>query len=140
MEQYIPIIIAVIAFAYKAYSNFQKEQEKARKRNPRQQAAAPESRPSETVYDKYPEPVLQTPVEKTDYQPQALTPEYGSFTGFLSEEELARKKRKEKQLAEKSRKSAIALDKLKNDALEETPAFDLRDAVIKAAILERPYR
>ncbi len=102
--------IVALAFIYQVYTNFKKEQHKASKRNPK--------KPALTKGDQ----------------------EVSTSVVTMTEGELARRRRQERQLAERSKQAAIAVQKLKIEQLEEAEAFDLRDAVIKAAILERPYK
>ncbi len=161
METIIPIIIAAIVFGFQAYSNYQKEQEKARKRNPGQsrrpegeeqapqEHATPfdwleeligESRPQQ-IPAPAPQRPAETPVisEEEPVRDGARNP-YQSYSGMFSEEELHRKQRERQQKRNRPKIAPV------NPAVSEegsrpghTGEFDLRDAVIKAAILERPY-
>lgn len=140
MENLLPFIIGAIVLAAKAYSNFQKEQEKARKRDPGQKPVGevveeverrPVSRPRREVAD----PFLP--------EPTAVPSAYEAYSGALHEVEEVRRTR------EIHKKHAHSFKRLEPYRAEITKAstegfisaedFDLRDAVIKSAILNRPY-
>ncbi|SEM91882.1 hypothetical protein SAMN05216436_10953 [bacterium A37T11] len=139
MEKFIPMIVVAVAFFYKAYSNFKKEQQKVRTRNFKQ----PVKQASETRQVSSSGKTMtnrEVPKPKSTAQKKVFSPVYNDFAGALTEEELARKKRNERQQAERSKQAQINAHKLNEERLHEAETFDLRDAVIKAAILERPYR
>ena len=163
MEQIIPIIIAAIVFGFQAYNNYQKEQEKARKRNPGQprqpagEELPPQERPAapfdwleellgEPRPQQVPVPAPQRPAEASPVIREEETSRndirspFQSYSGTVSEEEFHRKKR-ERQQSRKPQKSepALSVQLLDEEVTGNNREFDLRDAVIKAAILERPY-
>lgn len=175
----ILIIVAVVAFfLFQTYSNYKKEQEKAKTRNPSErspdisdvpQKELPPSMeiprwledflpPQETKAPK-PKPIREKP------EPVAMpaTQHYGSIdyqrTKYISSERPADLLREYRDLPEKKEieelKRSVAIHKdhahqfnrLKPysivDKVEEAievPEFDLREAIIMNAILERPYR
>lgn len=134
METILPLVIAALFFGFQIYSNFKKEQEKARKRNPSQR---PMNEEPATYGEKHnwPRGLQQKEVVLSE------TPKiskYEDFTGLVEEvEEVQRSK--EVRRSHKHNNRSVEPDL---QPIEENPYsdFDLRDAVIKAAILERPYR
>ena len=151
METIVPIIIAIAIFAFQAYSNYQKEQEKAKKRNPGQPRAPEES--SEYPFDEYPsmeEPSIpdywekpapqlgpqrnvQTPIRQ---QPAPTKQVFDEYSGVVDEEKI-RSTRRQRQVIPKR---LVAPEEEGEPSLVSDQEFDLRDAVIKSTILERPYQ
>jgi len=138
METILPLVIAAIVFGFQIYANFKKEQEKARKRNPSQKPVPKEVPERERQIKKYGKTVTQ---RETVLNHPIPKPAYEKYTGMADEVEEVRRARaihKPHQHAFK-RLEAFALP----DEEKEYNAhvdFDLRDAIIKAAILERPYK
>jgi len=158
METIIPILIAITVFALQAYANYQKEQEKARKRNlgrpplpednadhlphapdhrsrvPDPQSSIP--RPRSPITDpRSPTPGHRSPTP--DPRPQ-VKPAFEDYSGVVD----ARKIRRIRQ-ARDGRQTPQRLEVEEGTAplaKWDEPVFDLRDAVIKSAILERPYK
>lgn len=127
METFIPIIIAIVVFAFQAYANYQKEQAKARQRNPAQPPL-----PEDNAERIKPVPVpAAAPVPSPTVNPQ-----FGHYSGVVDAVEPTRS----------SRQGTLVPQRLEVDAgADVQPAFDaeefdLRDAVIKSIILERPYK
>lgn len=140
METLIPILIAIVVFAFQAYANFQKEQEKARKRNPGQPPLPPlpeenaertVAKPRADVQWRVPEP------PHTQRHSPPIREAFESYSGFMDVDEVKRVK--------KNRKPQLSSLRVEVDEGTDTSpskdgvTFDLRDAVIKSAILERPY-
>src|SRR5690606_20765028 len=130
--------IAILVFAVQAYANYQKEQEKARKRNPGQPPIPPlpEENAERTLVN--PEAELQRrPAAHPRPQAQPVREAYERYSGFVNTAETVRTKKIRKPSSSPSR---IAVDAQEEPASSTGGAsFDLRDAVIKSAILERPY-
>ena len=127
METFIPIIIAIVVFAFQAYANYQKEQDKARKRRPAQ-PPLPEDNAN------YIPPV---PAAAPASAP-AVKPEFEYYSGVLDPTtHNSRAKQQERPLIPQR----LVVD-TSDDVLPALDAsgFDLRDAVIKSIILERPYK
>jgi len=127
METFIPILIAIVVFAFQAYANYQKEQEKARKRNPGQP-------PLPEANAKHIDPI-PVPAPATAPSP-AVRPEFEHYSGVVDPIEPARGAHQrplipQRLMVEKEPDMQPALD---------VERFDLRDAVIKSIILERPYK
>ncbi len=156
METIFPIIVAIIIFAFQAYSNYQKEQEKARKRNPGQPRNA--NRPVEHPVEEYPSVDSQPsiPVDWEEVYPDArqtkapapvsqrhapTQPLFDDYSGVVDEEEMQRLKRTKARKKQLIPQRLIVQEEDDEDAAWNNEAgFDLRDAVIKSAILERPYQ
>ncbi len=155
METFIPIIIALAVFAFQAYSNFQKEQEKAKKRDlgqhppiPEDQAEwppLPDNNPQRPVAADYWEEPIPAPAPPADprkpYQaqrlPEAVVPAYERYSGIVDAERIKRLgKAGQRQLTPQR----VEVDEGSDTGRGRDADFDLRDAVIKAAILERPYQ
>lgn len=140
METFIPILIAIVVFAFQAYSNYQKEQEKARKRNLGQPPVPPlpeenADRPgAKTTADTERREVTLPEIR----QSQPMRKAYETYSGFMEVDEVKR--------ARKVRKPQLSSLRVEVEegigtaSQREGTTFDLRDAVIKSAILERPYR
>lgn len=165
METIIPILIAITVFALQAYANYQKEQEKARKRNlgrpplpednadhlphgPGHRSRVPDPRsptpghrsPTPGHRSPIPDPRPPTPGHRPptpDPRPQ-VKPAFEDYSGVVD----ARKIRRIRQ-ARDGRQTPQRLEVEEGTAplaKWDEPVFDLRDAVIKSAILERPYK
>ncbi|MFC3198596.1 hypothetical protein ACFOET_13305 [Parapedobacter deserti] len=170
METFIPILIALLVFAFQAYANFQKEQEKARKRN-LGQPPLPEDNAQRPFVDQQPpmsdpglpypghrlpeperrsSPAEQRPPITTsrvptsshrppgsESHPGSLSERFGRYSGVLDAEKFGRLRQSRQQRT---------IQRLEVDegvttiAASDNIDFDLRDAVIKSAILERPYQ
>ena len=161
MEQYIPLLIGLAIFAFKTYNNFQKEQEKARNRKPANPVRETEinhksqfcgdrsvvknkpepflveeevnpNNPYEPKYKHlYKEPKTEEKVREDAYQrvkPAASVKE--AYSETPAEEVISNRIIHKPHLHSKSKTEKVA---------EEVPyQFDIRDAIIKEAILNRP--
>src|SRR5690606_29182195 len=127
METFIPIIIAIVVFAFQAYANYQKEQDKARKRNP----GVPPL-PEDNAKHIRPATVPTTSPASSP----AMKPEFEYYSGVVDPAESKRS----------SHHRPVIPQRLVVDTEADVPPaldaeeFDLRDAVIKSIILERPYK
>ena len=132
MEQFIPILIAAIVFGYQAYHNYQKEQEKARKRNPGQRPPQ-QQREERPVADMIP-PTLPAP--------EPIPARYQEYAGCMDEDQLSQQAR---QRARRSHPNLLKRGEVTDEDGDEQSSsnetgFDLREAVIHAVILDRPYK
>ena len=151
METIVPIIIAIVFFAFQAYANYQKEQEKAKKRNPGQPRTPDES--DEYPFDEYPsmeEPSIpdywEKPAPQHVPQPNVQAPTrqqhapvqqvFDEYSGVVDEEKI-RSARRQRQVIPKR---LVAVEEEGGLSVAGDQEFDLRDAVIKSTILERPYQ
>lgn len=165
MENFIPFIIGIAFFVYKTWVNFQAEQNKAKKRNPSAPVApSPVKQKSNSVYPpssrqvstKTPEPFL---IEETFDPNNPYEPKYKHL---YQREKSASKTSVEKRTKEDRPAQRISIegynpeqvsDEVKhnrtihqkhnhNKKVQEEEAseyhFDMRDAIIKEAILNRP--
>jgi hypothetical protein len=146
MEQIIPILIAVVVFAFQAYANYQKEQEKARKRKygqpipddtipvevPREQAAKQVKRTAETRQRPRQPEYIPLEIPKNPYQ---------QYQGMIEPDKAKRTRHAEKVMHHDLAKK-VELTDLDGDSGGQANAwhheFDLREAVINSIILERP--
>lgn len=154
METIIPILIALVAFGFQAYANFQKEQDKARKRNPSQRRPSdperqPDGRPTQSTGMPTPEPQYRDGT--TDRQPPsrrkvstpewaadipATTPAFEAYTGRVDETKRHTRRPRNRRMPEQ-----VAVTDTESPGGEILASdFDLRDAVIKSAVLTRPYQ
>lgn len=147
MGEYLPFLFAIAYVIYGFYNNLKKAQEEAKKRNPSRPWDADQQEgkretprnkpvpqmPAPPVYAE-PEPILVKEV----YQPERWEPKYEpvyqepAYQEYVKPKAPARKK-----------KSVIPTNVSISDRInpeEGSPAyqFDMRDAVIKKAILDRP--
>lgn len=118
MDNFIPAIIIIGGIIYKIYTEFQKEQEAVRKR----QATAPKR------------PVAPANIETVQQQAKRSVPPILKPSETIPTEVIMARKRKEQMLASKKNEPIQVID------LDEKPVFNLREAVIQSAILDRPYR
>ncbi|MEC3878272.1 hypothetical protein [Parapedobacter sp. 10938] len=136
METFIPIIIAIVVFAFQAYANYQKEQDKARKRNPAQ-PPLPEDNAKQLrdiTRQMTPAPV---PAGTSMPTPSpAVRPEFEHYSGVMGHEESPRGARRRPLIPQRLAVETATDVRPALDAEE----FDLRDAVIKSIILDRPYK
>lgn len=149
MENLIYILAPIAYFLFQGYQNYLKEQEKARKRN----LGVPPAK--EITSD---EEVISEPLIIKETEAVELKPDYK-----LTKHEERVKQRREEVVYEKAN-SSVANDyynpevlserrlSIKNKERDKKPSlsvnlsyeedydFDLRDAIIKEAILNRPYK
>jgi len=126
MENLLIVLIFIGSIIYKLYSNYKKELEKAKTRNPNQRPV--------NQGDTYAEPI---PQQVRDISRPIPTPKEVTYSYENSIPEEVMKMRESKKMP-----------RLKRDKSETEEAhipqkhveFDLREAVIQAAILERPYQ
>lgn len=138
METLIPIVVALAAFAFQAYSNFQKEQEKARKRNLGKPSAPP--LPEDNAERNRRVPRAEAPRHPARSLPEPIPTyhqEYEGYSGFLDTDEVTRAKTLRRSTASPLR---VEIEERVDPESGYHAAFDLRDAVIKSVILERPYQ
>lgn len=131
MENIFGVLLAIGFVIISFVQNYKKEAEKAAKRVPHKRPPVPStpvdippatSRPKQKVRE-----VLEKKVEKPklEYKPN-----------LPNEVIIAQKRRKERQLANK-----IEVTSMNEDGVNNAPfVFNLREAVIQSAILERPYK
>lgn len=131
MENLLPAVLIIGGVIYKIYSEYQKEQEKARRRIPQMQEPLPPIVPEQPlVHTTATEPVIAMPI------PKVVTPKNtGSFFERVDE---AQKKSAKKRL-EVNREKLTVTKTNEVEEKKETVSFDLREAVIQSAILNRPY-
>lgn len=152
MEQIIPILIAAVVFGFQAYQNYQKEQEKARKRNPGQrpqqqegeeQGRGAEDRQPQQQVLRERQSTIQPPIPVPEAAP--LSDDYQEYAGFIDEVHVAQltKKRNTKGQDDLLKPLQVTGDDDDDGDVESEMGentFDLRKAVINASILERPYQ
>lgn len=146
MEHIIPILIAVVVFAFQAYANYQKEQEKARKRKYGQPI------PDDTIPVEVPggQPAQQgrraAESRQRPRQPEYIpfeTPDnpYQQYQGTMGQHKVKRTKHSERTNYTDLTKK-VELTDLDGDNGGQTNTwdyeFDLREAVVNSIILERP--
>lgn len=145
MEQIIPILVAAVIFGFQAYANYQKEQEKARKRNPGQRppqqqggerpvpAEARQPRPA-VVRER--QPAMRQPAP----QPAPVPQGYQEYAGFIDENQLAQQAKQRAKRSQQDLLKPLEVTEDEEDHGDGIERFDLREAVIYATILERPYQ
>ncbi|HXI00058.1 MAG TPA: hypothetical protein VNI52_07295 [Sphingobacteriaceae bacterium] len=164
MGEYFPFILAAAALIYRVYNNFVKEQEKARKRNPAERPdyqAESEENPMDFQSPAKPVYVPQTELIEETYNPEKP---YEPIYKHIRHEAPVREKYEQVKY-ERIKPETIAVRKYKeevpnevalsrvihaphkhgstdeNEQANERSAyadFDIHDAVIKSAILNRP--
>ncbi|HZH54151.1 MAG TPA: hypothetical protein VFD72_00735 [Sphingobacteriaceae bacterium] len=133
MEQIIPILIAAVIFGFQAYANYQKEQEKAKKRNLGKPPVEefPEFEPYEEVV------VSDDPRSRHTRQSNPAPNPYARYEGALQN---ARSRRSTVKTDVIPEVKLAELDEAVQSPFDAEEEFDLRKAVIASAILERPYK
>ncbi len=123
MENLIPALIIIGSIVYKIYSEYQKEQEKARHRKigqPPVPAPVQQHVPASPLPE-LPKQQKPTPLKKKPVYQEVIPEEVNRM-----------------RLTKKEPKKAISnIQKSENS---NKPTFDLREAVIQSAILNRPYQ
>ncbi len=147
METILPILIALAFFGLQAYANFQKEQEKARKRNPAQgrpragtdEAAAGRSAQPGKVVGKQQagHRDLRAPAWQPDETSATSSAAFDAYTGNI---DTAKMRRARSHSGQRVPERLHVTDTAHTGKADGGYAFDLRDAVIQSAILERPYQ
>ncbi|MFD1629747.1 hypothetical protein [Pseudopedobacter beijingensis] len=148
MENLFYIIAVIGYFLYQAYQNFQKEQEKARKRNP---GKAPEVEvyPEEVVIEPFIGKSTKTIELKPDYKAEARELMVKDEREAMVYEKLDRVSLTghfTHPIKQKAKKHVAVSKGIQRVTLEEEILpdnhivdFDLKDAIIKEAILNKPY-
>lgn len=136
MENFLPFLLIVAGVVYKIYTEYKKEQDKAVKRNVNRPVSPP------VQQRQGPKPVIVPPVQKREQIPvksqkpiQRPTVVQRPVKEEIPQEVLRLRKAKEVART-KQAQQLVVIDPEEEKAFE----FDLRNAVIQAAILERPYR
>ncbi|MBD1423532.1 hypothetical protein [Sphingobacterium chuzhouense] len=131
MENFLPALLIIGGVIYKIYSEYQKEQEKARRRMPQTPPPPTPPTPSEQQSQR-------TVIEPTMSIPIPVPPKKTERTRDMPEEV---RKTREKRLADTNHMKKIPT-KVEPQIEEKDNAipFDLREAVIQSAILNRPYQ
>lgn len=120
MDNSLIILIFVASIIYKLYSNYKEEMEKAKKRNIKKAPSAPVD--NYHPQNGYPAPKPALSIEPTSDSPNKRA-STKSNNSILRKVEIDEDLISEKELLRK-----------------EPVEFDLRQAVIQSAILERPYK
>jgi hypothetical protein len=125
MENFIIVLIAIGGLIYNVYKNYQKEMEKSKSRRPN-------VRPQPV-----PAPHNQSTIEKIKRKETNIKPVQRVYQEELPAEVIAaQQRRKQSQV-----KNPMPIVRIKEKESEKNEVeFDLRKAVIQAAILERPYK
>ncbi len=152
MENLLYILVVVAYFIYQTYNNFKKEQEKARKRNvniPQEGYNIPEEVEIKPIIEKATEAVELKPDYKLTKKESRIKErrEELVYEKMQREEPLRDYYNPEMPYRESNKKKAtllaakVSVNTSRDDFNEEKREynFDLRDAIIKEAILKRPY-
>lgn len=131
MENILVVLIFVGSIVYKIYSNYKEEMEKSAKRGPQRPPIAKNQVPNIP-----PEPYQHT--TRPPAIPTAATRKVQQE--FVTKSNIIQDIPEEVQRVKESRKKRGKVEAEPTKETNEPIAFDLRQAVIQAAILERPYR
>ncbi len=131
MENLLVVLIFVGSIVYKIYSNYKEEMEKSAKRGPQRPPIAKTQIPSTSArphqHSSTPPPI-----------PQMFNPQKQQT--IVTKSNTVQDIPEEVQRVKESRKKHPKIESEKEKIGNEPIAFDLRQAVIQAAILERPYK
>ncbi len=123
MENFLPALLIIGGVIYKIYSEYKKEQEKARRRIP----SLP-SKNAPSTQNTQPIPPIPKPVTVQLPKTEDITQRYADNTV-------------QREGPKKSRGTSLTPKKLELEVLpDDSHEFDLRQAIIQTAILERPYK
>lgn len=131
MENLLIVLVFVGSIVYKIYSNYKEEMEKAAKRKP-QHPTLPQNVEPKTIAKPYQQPSIPPPIPK-----KSTTM---SQREFVTKSNIVQDTPEEVQRIKQNRKTQSKPLTEKVVGENQTIQFDLRQAVIQAAILERPYR
>ncbi|MGV3764027.1 hypothetical protein [Parapedobacter sp.] len=131
METFITIVIAIAIFGFQAYANYQKEQDKARKRNP----AQPPLPEDNAKYIQHGPAGDSTPAA-APVTSSAATSEFERYSGMMDSSEFTRDEHQRPSIPQR----LVVDTDTDTQPVLLAEEFDLRDAVIKSIILERPYK
>ena len=126
MENFLPALLIIGGVIYKIYSEFQKEQEKARRRQPHIPVPVPPPAPQTKT--------VTAPLSPKPAPPVIAKRKEERVNDYPEEVQQIRQKRK----AEKETKTGLVQIQLEETESNAT-VFDLRQAVIQSAILHRPH-
>lgn len=130
MENLVVVLLFVGSIVYKIYTNYKEEMEKSAKRGPQRPPIAKQQSPATVVkpqqYNPTPPPIPQPNIPQT-------------APSFVTKSNTIQEIPDEVQRIRESRKKNPKLDLEEVEEKQEPIAFDLRQAVIQSAILERPY-
>lgn len=129
MENFLPALLIIGGVIYKIYAEYQKEQEKARRRMPQVPIPAPPL-PSE-------QPAQRTVIEPTMSIPIPVPPKKRQSAPVIPTQV---KVTTSEAFTEKDDKKLLKKITPKIEGRNDAVSFDLREAVINAAILNRPYQ
>ncbi len=147
MENLIYILAPIAYFLYQGYQNYLKEQEKAKKRNlgvpPHKEVTSDEEVISEPMIVKETEAIELKPDYKLTKQEERIKQRreelvYEKVAPNFSKDYYNPETVSERRLAVKKKEKTVVQSV--NMSYEEDYDFDLRDAIIKEAILNRPYK
>lgn len=147
MENLIYILAPIAYFLYQGYQNYLKEQEKAKKRNlgapHRKEITSDEEVISEPMIAKETEAVELKPDYKLTKQEERIKQRreelvYEKVSPTFSSDYYNPEVVTERRIANKNKEKKATLPV--NLSYDEDYDFDLRDAIIKEAILNRPYK
>lgn len=131
MENLLIVLVFVASIVYKIYSNYKEEMEKSAKRMPQKQT----HQQNKGIAP----PVKSVPQAQPDTSiPQIISQKVTN--PFVTKSNTIQDIPDEVQRARQNRKTN-PMERLEDKQLEKQPVtFDLRQAVIQAAILDRPYK
>lgn len=143
MENLIPILIIGAIYFYNVYKKFKEEQEKHQQRRAARPHAVPAAK-NEAPKSPVKTPVSPPPTTYEDVEIDILDP----WTGYVQKEEKRSRTSKKGSSAQELQRINKKLPKIELEVVELQgdeeeasviePSFDLRDAIIKSAILHRP--
>jgi len=131
MENFLIVIIFIGSIIYKIYSNYKEEIKKAKKRIPNQRPIPMPQTYMETVLEKDPKTMIPNTVTSNKKDNSYINRNYDNRADEIPEEV---------RRAMVSQKQKHTITSEKQTVEEEAFEFNFRQAVIQAAILDRPYK
>ncbi|EFK58986.1 hypothetical protein ACFU8T_15375 [Sphingobacterium spiritivorum] len=132
MEQLFPLLIGLAVFAYKIYENFNKQKKEAEQRMRQQKRPVQQQHKPQPVPATPPHPPVVKKEKYSTMSHQKVVRE----SNEVPAEVLKLREERERLKSDKKIQVPIPVSASK----EEKVVFDLRQAVIQQAILERPYQ
>lgn len=143
MENFLPGLLIIGAIIYKIYSEYKKEQENVRRRM-QQNRNPPPSVPPVVFEEQQPRPTVTQPTITPPTLSEPVAPPIPKVEYYVEVPETVKKAREARErnqnrtnsLTKTIVKPVVDLDEEEQDGVT---SFDLRDAVIQSAILNRPH-
>lgn len=144
MENFFPVLIAIAVFLFQAFANYRKEQEKARRRKttvpplPEKKAVGRSIRSRQAPGGR-PQPITSQPSSVGPSVPAAIQSANVGYSSGLERAELDEVKRVRLSRLQRQEHQRLEVTDVGESVDSHKVRFNLREAIIQSAILNRPY-